>query len=48
MASKNMPKLKRQPAGKTKVKAVAKANPTTPAQRQYKWGKQSGGSKSGY
>ena len=44
-----LPKLKRQPAGKTKAKAIAKANPVTPAQRQYPWGNQPGkGKKSGY
>jgi hypothetical protein len=33
-----MPKLKRRAAGKYKPKAIAKANPTTPADRQYPWG----------
>ena len=34
----NMPKLKRQPTGKLKPKAIGKANPVTPADRQYPWG----------
>jgi hypothetical protein len=33
-----LPKLQRQASGKTKPKAVAKANPTNPADRQYPWG----------
>ena len=33
-----LPKLKRQPAGKAKPKAIGKANPTTPADRNYAWG----------
>ena len=37
MATK-LPKLKRNATGPTKPKAPGKANPTTPAQRQYAWG----------
>lgn len=34
----NQPKLRRQATGKTKPKAVGKANPKTPADRSYPWG----------
>ena len=41
MATK-LPKLKRNPTGPTKPKAPGKANPTTPQNRPYKWGKGAG------
>lgn len=32
------PRLRRQATGKTKPKAIGKANPQTPADRSYPWG----------
>jgi hypothetical protein len=33
-----LPQLRKNASGKTKPKAIAKANPVTPAERNYPWG----------